>query len=54
MESIMNVTEFFGKLKFVCHWANPFKDFEWSNVSGIKLSSFSKLEDTFMRKILPV
>ncbi|GJU01029.1 retrovirus-related pol polyprotein from transposon TNT 1-94 [Tanacetum coccineum] len=27
------------KLKFVCHWANPFKDFKWSNVSGIKLSS---------------
>ncbi|GJT99347.1 reverse transcriptase domain-containing protein [Tanacetum coccineum] len=31
----------------LCHWTNPFKDFECSNVSRIKLSSFSKLKDTF-------
>ncbi|GJV22122.1 hypothetical protein Tco_1371142 [Tanacetum coccineum] len=35
------------KLKFICHWANPLKDFERSNVLGIKLSSFSKSDDTF-------
>nr|GEW88919.1 RNA-directed DNA polymerase, eukaryota [Tanacetum cinerariifolium] len=27
--------------------ANPFKDFEWSNVPRVKLSSFSKTNDTF-------
>ncbi|GKE56690.1 hypothetical protein Tco_1495875, partial [Tanacetum coccineum] len=32
------------KLKFICHWA---KDFERSNVPGIKLSSFFKLDNTF-------
>ncbi|GKD55508.1 hypothetical protein Tco_1288895 [Tanacetum coccineum] len=47
MESIVDITELFRKLKSVCHWANPFKDFKWSNVSGIKLSSFSKSEYTF-------
>ncbi|GJY06100.1 gag-pol polyprotein [Tanacetum coccineum] len=41
------IPHFFGKFKFVYHWANPVKDFEWSNVSGIKLSLFSKLKDTF-------
>ncbi|GJT12057.1 hypothetical protein Tco_0859099 [Tanacetum coccineum] len=30
------------------HWANLFKHFEWSNVPGVKLSSVSKLDDTFM------
>ncbi|GJU45222.1 hypothetical protein Tco_1202488 [Tanacetum coccineum] len=36
------------KHKFICHWANPFKDFERSNIWGIKLSSFSESDDTFM------
>ncbi|GKE51265.1 hypothetical protein Tco_1486421, partial [Tanacetum coccineum] len=36
------------KLKVLCHWANPFKYFERSNVPGIKLSSFSESDDTFM------
>ncbi|GJT52609.1 reverse transcriptase domain-containing protein [Tanacetum coccineum] len=36
-----------GFLKFICHWANPFKDSERSNVPGIKLSSFSESDDTF-------
>ncbi|GJT13671.1 hypothetical protein Tco_0860713, partial [Tanacetum coccineum] len=35
------------KLTFICHWANPFKDFERSNVPRIKLSSFSESDDTF-------
>ncbi|GJT45985.1 hypothetical protein Tco_0954700 [Tanacetum coccineum] len=29
------------------HWTNPFKDFEWYNVPGIKPSSFSESDDTF-------
>ncbi|GKF56813.1 hypothetical protein Tco_0170350, partial [Tanacetum coccineum] len=29
------------------HWANPFKDFEWSNVPGVKLSSYSESDDSF-------
>ncbi|GKG17901.1 hypothetical protein Tco_0372199, partial [Tanacetum coccineum] len=36
-----------GSSEFVCHWANPFKDFEWSNVPKVKLSSLSKTNDTF-------
>nr|GEY11678.1 hypothetical protein [Tanacetum cinerariifolium] len=48
MECTMDITEFFRKLKFICHWANPIKDFKWSNVSGVKLSSFFKLDDTFL------
>ncbi|GJT77717.1 hypothetical protein Tco_1044442 [Tanacetum coccineum] len=35
------------KLKFVCYWADPFKDLKWSNVPRVKLSSLSKLDDTF-------
>ncbi|GJZ99253.1 hypothetical protein Tco_0671804 [Tanacetum coccineum] len=47
MEGIVDITEFFRKLKFVCHWANPIKDFKWSNVPRVKLSSLSKSDDTF-------
>ncbi|GJS51938.1 hypothetical protein Tco_0625300 [Tanacetum coccineum] len=46
LKSTMDITEFFKKFKFVCHWANPFKDLKWSNVPGVKLSSLSKLDDT--------
>ncbi|GJT85950.1 hypothetical protein Tco_1067667 [Tanacetum coccineum] len=49
VESIVDIPELFRKLKFICHWTNPFKDFEWSNVPGIKLSSFSKSDDSFTR-----
>ncbi|GJW20257.1 hypothetical protein Tco_0030879 [Tanacetum coccineum] len=35
------------KLKCICHWADPFKDLKWSNVSGVKLSSLSESNDTF-------
>ncbi|GJV80565.1 hypothetical protein Tco_1516435 [Tanacetum coccineum] len=34
-------------LKCLCHWAAPFKDLKWSNVSRIKLSSLSESDDTF-------
>ncbi|GJU08310.1 hypothetical protein Tco_1124740 [Tanacetum coccineum] len=44
----MDITEFFRKLKFICHWVDPFKDLEWSNVSGVKLSSLSESDDTFL------
>ncbi|GJT76838.1 reverse transcriptase domain-containing protein [Tanacetum coccineum] len=37
------------KLKFICYCANPFKDFERSNVPRVKLSSFSESDDTFTR-----
>ncbi|GJU65277.1 putative reverse transcriptase domain-containing protein [Tanacetum coccineum] len=47
----VDLTEFFWKLKCVCHWAAPFKDLKWSNVSGVKLSSFSKSDDTFPRSL---
>ncbi|GJV48681.1 DNA-directed DNA polymerase [Tanacetum coccineum] len=47
VESIVDITELFRKFKFICHWANPFKDFERSNVPRVKLSSFSKSDDTF-------
>ncbi|GJT98476.1 hypothetical protein Tco_1093994 [Tanacetum coccineum] len=47
MESTVDITELFRKLKFICHWANPFKDFERSNVPRVKLSSFSESDDTF-------
>ncbi|GJY90891.1 hypothetical protein Tco_0506087, partial [Tanacetum coccineum] len=47
VEGIVDITELFRKLKFICYWTNPFKDFEWSNVPGIKLSSFSKSDDSF-------
>nr|GEX65886.1 hypothetical protein [Tanacetum cinerariifolium] len=47
MESTVDITEFFRKLKFVCHWADPFKDLKWSNVPGVKLSSLSKSDETF-------
>ncbi|GJZ67073.1 reverse transcriptase domain-containing protein [Tanacetum coccineum] len=43
----MDITEFFGKLKFICHWADPIKDLKWPNVPRIKLSSLSKSDDTF-------
>ncbi|GJX73753.1 hypothetical protein Tco_0312348, partial [Tanacetum coccineum] len=35
------------KFKCVCYWTDPFKDLEWSNVPGVKLSSLSKSDDTF-------
>ncbi|GJS93357.1 hypothetical protein Tco_0800325 [Tanacetum coccineum] len=47
VESTVDITELFKKLKFMCHWANSFKDFERSNVPRIKLSSFSESDDTF-------
>ncbi|GKF16691.1 hypothetical protein Tco_0061609, partial [Tanacetum coccineum] len=47
VEDTVDITELFRKLKFICYWANPFKDFERSNVSGIKLSLFSESDDTF-------
>nr|GEY59319.1 hypothetical protein [Tanacetum cinerariifolium] len=47
VEGIVDITEFFRKLKFICHWADPFKDLNWSNVPGVKLSSLSKSDDTF-------
>ncbi|GJZ56437.1 hypothetical protein Tco_0611630 [Tanacetum coccineum] len=43
----MDITELFRKLKFICYWANLFKDFERSNVSRVKLSSFSESDNTF-------
>nr|GEY95424.1 hypothetical protein [Tanacetum cinerariifolium] len=43
-----DITEFFRKLKCICHWADPFKDLKWSNVPGVKLSLFSKSDDTFL------
>nr|GEZ73772.1 hypothetical protein [Tanacetum cinerariifolium] len=47
MEGIVDNSEFFRKIKFICHWANPVKDFKWSNVSWVKLSLFSESDDTF-------
>nr|GEU47669.1 hypothetical protein [Tanacetum cinerariifolium] len=47
MEGIVDITEFFRKLKFICHWADPFKDLKWSNVPGVKLSSLFESDDTF-------
>ncbi|GJY80501.1 hypothetical protein Tco_0493252 [Tanacetum coccineum] len=47
MEGTMDITEFFRKLKFVCHWIDTFKDLKWSNVPGVKLSSLSESDDTF-------
>ncbi|GJY98300.1 hypothetical protein Tco_0515210 [Tanacetum coccineum] len=47
MEGTVDITEFFRKLKSVCHWANPSKDLKWSNVPRVKLSSLSKSDDTF-------
>ncbi|GKA33765.1 hypothetical protein Tco_0720194 [Tanacetum coccineum] len=43
----MDITELFRKFKFICHSANPFKDFERSNVPRVKLSSFSESDDIF-------
>nr|GEW09053.1 serine/threonine protein kinase SRPK1 [Tanacetum cinerariifolium] len=43
----MDIFKFFKKLKFICHWAYPVKDFKWSNVPGVKLSLFSESDDTF-------
>ncbi|GKA85930.1 hypothetical protein Tco_0807584, partial [Tanacetum coccineum] len=43
----MDITEFFRKLKSVCHWADPIKDLKWSNVPGVKLSSLSESDDIF-------
>ncbi|GJT21881.1 hypothetical protein Tco_0891818, partial [Tanacetum coccineum] len=48
LELHLSGDEFLRKLKFICHWSNPFKDFERSNVSGIKLSSFSESDHTFL------
>nr|GFA99055.1 putative reverse transcriptase domain-containing protein [Tanacetum cinerariifolium] len=36
------------KLKCICHCADRFKDLKWSNVPGVKLSSLSKSDDTFL------
>nr|GEY49809.1 ribonuclease H-like domain-containing protein [Tanacetum cinerariifolium] len=47
VEGTVDITKFFRKLKFVCHWADPFKDLKWSNVPGVKFSSLSKSDDTF-------
>nr|GEX97950.1 hypothetical protein [Tanacetum cinerariifolium] len=47
VESTVDITELFRKLKFICHWANPFKDFEWSNAPRVKLSLFSESNDNF-------
>nr|GEU67728.1 hypothetical protein [Tanacetum cinerariifolium] len=48
MESTVDIIEFFKKLKFVCHWADPFKNLKWSNALGVKLSLFSESDDTFL------
>nr|GEW15651.1 retrovirus-related Pol polyprotein from transposon TNT 1-94 [Tanacetum cinerariifolium] len=47
VETYVDITELFGKFKFICHWTNPFKDFEWSNVPRVKFFLFSKSDDTF-------
>nr|GEX11950.1 hypothetical protein [Tanacetum cinerariifolium] len=47
MEGVVDIFEFFRKLKFICHWANLVKDFKWSNVPGVKLFLFSKSDDSF-------
>ncbi|GJR72379.1 hypothetical protein Tco_0084744 [Tanacetum coccineum] len=47
MEGTVDINEFFRKLKCVCYWADPFKDLKWSNVLGVKLSSFSESDDAF-------
>ncbi|GJZ59909.1 hypothetical protein Tco_0615725 [Tanacetum coccineum] len=49
MESIVEISEFFRKLEFICHWTDSFKNLKWSNVLGIKLSSFFESDDTFTR-----
>nr|GEY47216.1 hypothetical protein [Tanacetum cinerariifolium] len=36
------------KFKFIYHWTNPFKDFEWSNVPRVKLSLFFESDETFL------
>nr|GEY89522.1 hypothetical protein [Tanacetum cinerariifolium] len=48
MEGTVDITEFFRKLKYICHWAEPFKDLKWSNVPGVKLSSLFESDDTFL------
>ncbi|GKC17210.1 hypothetical protein Tco_1171755, partial [Tanacetum coccineum] len=48
VEDTVEITEFFGKFKFICHWTDPIKDLKWSNVPGVKLSSFSNSDDTFL------
>ncbi|GJW37717.1 hypothetical protein Tco_0060637 [Tanacetum coccineum] len=47
VEGIVDINELFRKLKFVCHWVDSFKNLKWSNVPGIKLSLFSKSDDSF-------
>ncbi|GKC96445.1 hypothetical protein Tco_1161887 [Tanacetum coccineum] len=47
VEFVIKPKLFHWKLKFICHWAGPFKDLKWSNVSGVKLSSFSESDDAF-------
>ncbi|GKA13341.1 hypothetical protein Tco_0692987 [Tanacetum coccineum] len=45
-KSILDITK--PQELYMYALTNPFKDFcEWSNVSGIKLSSFSESKDTF-------
>ncbi|GJQ92885.1 hypothetical protein Tco_0004024 [Tanacetum coccineum] len=44
----VDITEFFRKLKFIFHWADPIEDLKWSNVPGVKLSSLSESNDTFL------
>nr|GEV36864.1 hypothetical protein [Tanacetum cinerariifolium] len=47
VEGIVEITKFFRKLKFICHWADPFKDLKQSNVPEVKLSLLSESDDTF-------
>ncbi|GJV31681.1 hypothetical protein Tco_1392081 [Tanacetum coccineum] len=47
MEGIVDISELFRKFKFICYWIDSFKNLKCSNVSGIKLSSFFKSNDTF-------
>nr|GEW79954.1 hypothetical protein [Tanacetum cinerariifolium] len=47
VECTVDIIELFGKLKFVCHWANTVKDSKWSNILRVKLSSLSESDDTF-------
>nr|GEV29601.1 hypothetical protein [Tanacetum cinerariifolium] len=41
VERSVDITEFFKKLKCVCHWTDPFKDLKWSNVPGLSFPRFS-------------
>nr|GEV13396.1 hypothetical protein [Tanacetum cinerariifolium] len=47
VEGTVDITEFFKKLKSLCHWADPIKDLKWSNVPVVKLSLLFEPDDTF-------